>query len=300
MNVLSLFDGISCGRQALKESGIKVNKYYASEIEESAMAISRQNHKDITYVGDVSQINVEDLDSISLLIGGSPCQSFSMAGKRKGMITTENIEVKTLEQYLNLKKDGFKFDGQSYLFWEFVRLLKEAKPKYFLLENVRMSKKWENIITEVLGVKPIRINSSKFVPQNRDRYYWTNIPNIGTPVDQETQLSDIIERAVTGAGTRGVADPNVTPNPGAKYGYTMRTTYRKDNIANTLCTTMQSTGKYITVDGAVKSLTPEHAELLQGLPVGYTKGFSKTKRFKALGNGWTVPVIKHIFKHIPV
>lgn len=148
LNVLSLFDGMSCGRLALDRAGIKYNKYYASEIDKYASAVARYNFPDTIFVGDIRGLKGDDFKNIDMIIGGSPCTNFSVSGKRQGMVTKDKIEVTSLEQYLELKEYGFEFEGQSYLFWEYVRLLKEIKPKYFLLENVRVLKKWKDIITK--------------------------------------------------------------------------------------------------------------------------------------------------------
>lgn len=173
INVLSLFDGMSCGRIALERAGIKVNNYYASEIDKYAIKVTQYNYPDTIQVGDVKNLKGKDLPSIDLLIGGSPCQGFSFAGKR-----------------LNFE------DSRSKLFFEFVRLLKETKPKYFLLENVLMKKEYEQIITGYLGVEPICINSALVSAQNRKRLYWTNIPNITQPKDKGITWGDIRERGV--------------------------------------------------------------------------------------------------------
>lgn len=138
-NVLSLFDGISCGRLALDKAGIHYDKYYASEIAKYAIAVAKYNYPDTIFVGDIRYLKGKDFENIDLIIGGNPCQSFSFAGKRQGMVTREKIEVVTPDQYFELKERGFEFEGQSYLFWEFVRLLREVEPKWFLLENVRMA-----------------------------------------------------------------------------------------------------------------------------------------------------------------
>ena len=170
MNVLSLFDGMSCGRIALDRLGIPVDKYYASEIDKYAIQVSEANYPDIIRLGDVCDVKAEDLESIDLLIAGSPCQGFSFAGKQ-------------------LAFD----DPRSALFFEFVRLLKECKPKYFLLENVRMKKEFLDVITEQVGVEPIMINSALVSAQNRVRYYWTNIPGIEQPEQRGIVLKDILE-----------------------------------------------------------------------------------------------------------
>ena len=170
MNVLSLFDGMSCGRIALDRLGIKVDNYYASEIDKYAMKVSEANYPDIIQVGDVTELDTSTLPNIDLVMGGSPCQGFSFAGKQ-------------------LAFD----DPRSALFFEFVRCVKELKPKYFLLENVRMKKEYLDIISEQMGVEPIMINSSLVSAQNRVRYYWTNIPGIEQPEQRGIVLRDILE-----------------------------------------------------------------------------------------------------------
>ena len=175
MNVLSLFDGLSCGRQALERAGIKVDNYFASEIDKYAIQVTMANYPDTIQLGSVVNVDGHKLPKIDLLIGGSPCQSFSFAGKRKGMSTKDEQEILTLEHYLQLKTEGYEFEGQSYLFWEYMRLLNEVKPKYFLLENVMMGEKWEKVLSKAIGVKPIMINSALLSAQNRQRLYWTNI-----------------------------------------------------------------------------------------------------------------------------
>lgn len=208
MNVLSLFDGMSCGQQALERAGIKVDKYFASEIDKYAMQVTMANYPNTIQLGSVVNVNGKDLPKIDILIGGSPCQSFSFAGKRKGMSTKDEQEILTLEHYLELKEEGFEFEGQSYLFWEYMRLLNEVKPKYFLLENVMMGEKWEKILSKAIGVKPIMINSSLVSAQNRQRLYWTNIglePQglfgdlesvIQQPKDRQILLKDILENEI--------------------------------------------------------------------------------------------------------
>lgn len=208
MNVLSLFDGMSCGQQALERIGLKVDNYFASEIDKYAIQVTMANYPNTIQLGSVVDVNGYDLPKIDLLIGGSPCQSFSFAGKRKGMSTKDEQEILTLEHYLQLKSEGYEFEGQSYLFWEYMRLLHEVKPKYFLLENVMMGEKWEKVLSKAIGVKPIEINSSLVSAQNRRRLYWTNIgmePTglfgdlesiIQQPKDKGILLKDILESDV--------------------------------------------------------------------------------------------------------
>lgn len=207
-NVLSLFNGMSCGVLALQQAGISFEKYYASEIDKYANKIAEIIYPDTIFLGSVTDINTEQLPAIDLLIGGSPCQSFSFSGKRNGMTTKCSIEITTLEQYLELKENNFEFEGQSYLFWEFVRILQATNPKYFLLENVMMEEKWELLISKTLGVHPVMINSALVSAQNRKRLYWTNIglapsgffgdleSTIQQPKDKGLVIKDIIENDV--------------------------------------------------------------------------------------------------------
>jgi site-specific DNA-cytosine methylase len=202
MVVLSLFDGMSCGRLALEKVGIPVEIYYSSEVDKYAMQVANDNYPvdKWTRLGDVREIDTSIFPEVDLLIGGSPCQSFSFAGKRKGMSTKDDVEILTLEHYLELKAEGFEFQGQSYLFWEYMRILRELKPKYFLLENVVMSKKWERVLSDAIGVEPIMINSSLVSAQNRKRLYWTNIPNVEQPEDKGLTWGDIREHGVETEG----------------------------------------------------------------------------------------------------
>ena len=183
MNVLSLFDGMACTRIALDRVGVPVTKYYASEIDKYAIKVAQANYPDIVQMGDVCNLDTEDgwlhtdypkddpqAVEIDLLVGGSPCQGFSFAGKQ-----------------LNFD------DNRSKLFWEYVRLLRELKPTYFLLENVKMKQEYQDVISDALGVKPVEINSSLVSPQCRKRLYWTNIPDVTSPDDKELVLKDIIE-----------------------------------------------------------------------------------------------------------
>ena len=167
--MLSLFDGMSCGQIALERAGIKVNNYFASEIDKYAIQVAKHNYTNTQHIGDVTKVKASELPKIDLLIGGSPCQGFSFAGKQ-----------------LNFN------DPRSKLFFEFVRLLNECNPKYFLLENVKMKKEYQDVITEHLGVEPIEINSNLLSAQNRKRIYWTNIPGVAIPNDKGILLKDIV------------------------------------------------------------------------------------------------------------
>lgn len=199
---------MSCGQQALERAGLPVTEYYASEIDKHAIAVTMHNYQNTIQLGSVVNMDGYALPPIDLLIGGSPCQSFSFAGKRKGMSTKCETEILTLEHYLQLKKEGFEFEGQSYLFWEYMRLLHEVKPKYFLLENVEMGEKWERVLSKAIGVNGVHINSALVSAQNRKRIYWTNIGHvpgglfgnlvctIKQPKDKGIMLKDILEKEV--------------------------------------------------------------------------------------------------------
>lgn len=292
-NVLSLFDGMSCCQIALKSLGIKVDKYYASEIEYGAIKVARHNFPKMEHIGDVRNINAKDLPDIWLLAAGSPCTDLSIAGGRKGL-----LGITSLEDYLKLKKKKHNFGkSQSYLFYEFLRILKEVKPKYFLLENVILKgkmKKYEKIITEALGVEPIRINSSLLSSQNRDRLYWTNIPGITIPKDKGILCTDVIPNGY-GAGRRGVDRVN---RKAGQSKYEIRTTVRTDFKFNCLVTCPSNTNLVYFPDGTLRTITPEEAEVIQTVPKNYTNvpGVSKSDRYKMIGNGWTIDVIKHILK----
>jgi DNA (cytosine-5)-methyltransferase 3A len=208
IRVLSLFDGMSCGQQALQRIGVDVKEYYASEIDKYAIEVTMHNYPNTKQLGSVVDVDGYKLPKVDLLIGGSPCQSFSFAGKRKGMSTKCETEILTLNHYLELKAEGYEFEGQSYLFWEYMRLLNEVKPKYFLLENVIMEEKWEKVLSKAIGVNPIEINSALVSAQNRRRFYWTNIGMkpmglfgylesiIKQPKDKGILLKDILESEV--------------------------------------------------------------------------------------------------------
>lgn len=328
MNVLSLFDGMSCGQQALERVGIKVDNYFASEIDKYAITVTMANYPNTKQLGSVTQVDGYSLPKIDLLIGGSPCQSFSFAGKRKGMSTKDEQEILTLEHYLELKSQEYEFEGQSYLFWEYMRLLNEVKPKYFLLENVMMGEKWEKILSKAIGVNPIMINSSLVSAQNRQRLYWTNIgmkpsglfgdleSTIEQPKDLGILLKDILEDEVDEkyflsekmitwlnkhALKRNVDVKKLDGNQ--KSSCLTATAQLKQNLSTDYIIThnLQKRSAYIhsiQKDKNVRRLTPTECERLQTVKDGYTAHVSDSQRYKMLGNGWTVDVIAHIFKYL--
>jgi DNA (cytosine-5)-methyltransferase 3A len=302
MNVLSLFDGMSCGQIALNRAGIKYDNYFASEIDKHAIKVTMSNYPNTIQLGDVTQIRSENLPKIDLLIGGSPCQSFSFSGKRLGMVTDSGEEVTTLERYIELKNSDFKFSGYSYIFWEYVRLLNDIKPKYFFLENVKMHSKWQNVITKAVGVEPIMINSDLVSAQNRKRLYWTNIPNVVQPEDKKLYIKDVLEE---------VKDPkyNITERYYKKKIGTLAYTKSRSNIRtiNQKSKTLTTSGHCIANSGStniflsdneIRIPSPLECERLQTVPDNYTECVSSCQRYKMLGNGWTVDVIAHIFSFI--
>lgn len=268
MNVLSLFDGMSCGQIALSRVGIHIDNYYASEIDKWAISVAKKNYPNMKHVGDVRKLSSTDLPKIDLLMGGSPCQGFSFAGRQ-----------------LNFE------DPRSKLFFEFVRLLENLKPKYFLLENVKMKAEYRDLISKYLGVEPIEIDSNLVSAQNRKRLYWTNIPNVTQPEDTKTLLKDILT-------TNG--DPICYSSSGRGNGRVERRISSSDK-AHTLTRAGYSNRSFSGVINDkfnVRRITPIEAERLQTVPDNYTEGVSKTQRFKMLGNGWTVDVIAHILRSL--
>lgn len=269
LNVLSLFDGMSCGQIALKRAGIKVKNYFASEIDKYAIQVAKHNFPNTKHIGSVVDVKGSDLPKIDLLIGGSPCQGFSIAGKK-----------------LNFD------DTRSKLFFEFVRLKNECNPTYFLLENVKMKKEYQDVITEHLGVEPILINSALVSAQNRERLYWTNIPNLKQPKDKGLLFKDVLN-----------SDYEFKPLTKwffSKWGDKQKIdTLRTIEAEKSFClTTNKSHSKnyYLSPDKTMaRMLERDEAERLQTVPNGYTNIVSKTEAHKLLGNGWTVDVIAHIF-----
>jgi site-specific DNA-cytosine methylase len=301
INVLSLFDGMSCGQIALNKVGIEYENYFASEIDEYGIKVSTHNFPNTKHLGNVKEICYSELPKIDLLIGGSPCQSFSFAGKQKGMSSKDNVEILTLKHYLDLKSNGFEFQGQSYLFWEYMNALTILKPKYFLLENVKMSNKWKGVLSNAIGIEPILICSGNFSAQNRPRYYWTNIPNIEEPKSNNIVLKDILVSKVS--NKYNIKDERV----GTLMKFLSKN-YKVTGKVPTLTTELaHSTGKnfypktlveIFDVLGYYRRLTPIEVERLQTVPDNYTNVVSDTERYRMLGNGWTVDVIAHIFSSL--
>ena len=322
MNVLSLFDGLSCGNIALERAGIQVSNYYASEIDQYSIKIANKNYPGIIQLGDVTKFDETKLPKIDLLIGGSPCQGFSFAGKQ-----------------LNFD------DPRSKLFFVYVYMLKQLKPKYFLLENVRMAKQSQDVISEYLGVEPIEINSSLVSAQNRKRLYWTNIPNVTQPEDKgillkEILLDDAEEPMLSNIyggfkekKPRVHTDKSVTIRAASGGGAIPSVKLKQHTIMSEKFTSRNSQagclvdsnkpkassfsameyvkngrqGDYIkcdsngmhTIDGRkYRKLHPIEVERLQTIPDGYSEGVSNSQRYKMLGNSFTASIIAHLFRGI--
>lgn len=307
MRILSLFDGMSCGQIALRDMGIVPEVYYASEVDKFAIAQTQLNFPDTIQLGDVRLVDPTQLGHIDLLIGGSPCQSFSFAGKRVGMATKENEKVLTLDRYLELKEQGFEFEGQSYLFWEYMRILTELRrlnPSVkFLLENVKMKKEWEAVLTEVIGVPGVHIDSSLVSAQKRKRIYWTNIAKIQQPEERGLLLRDILQ--VGGVDERRYLKEDVVKaliahkeRHKAK-GHGFGAVFHKENQKmGTVCVGGHGVQDLVDDNGRIRRLTPTECARLQTIPEWYTWQCSETQQYKMLGNGWTVEVIKHIFSYL--
>lgn len=278
MNVLSLFDGMSCGQLALKKAGIPYNTYFASEIDKYAIKVTQENFPETVQLGEITQITGEDLPQIDLLIGGSPCQGFSFAGKK-----------------LNFE------DPRSKLFFEYVRLLKECKPKYFLLENVKMKQEYQDVISEALGVSPVLIDSALLTAQHRERLYWTNIPNIQQPEDKGIILKDILESVVDDKYLLSEKRINRVLH-GKKFGASNKIC-DLDGKTSTLLAAMGMGGgnePKIPWNGTYRKITPLECERLQTVPDNYTNHVANSHRYKMLGNGWTVDVVAHILKNMEI
>ena len=268
MVVLSLFDGMSCGQIAINELGYKDYTYYASEIEKYPIQCTQHNFPNTIQLGDVRNVDVSKLKPINILLGGSPCQSFSFAGKRKGMSTKDSVEIYTLDKYLELKSEDFELEGQSYLFWEYMRILTDIR-KYnpdviFLLENVEMGKKWERVLSEAIGVFGVHINSALVSAQNRKRIYWTNIrtrkegmfgdiySDIPQPKDECILLKDILESDVD--EKYYLSEKSISRIINSDFGNEFRNDSEKSDTVTTRFGRMCNSETYLKIDikGGIK------------------------------------------------
>lgn len=298
MNVLSLFDGISCGQIALERAGKKVDNYFASEIKPAAIGLVNKRYPGTVQLGDVRNVHYTNLGievdksetsmrvlgvNIDLLIGGSPCKGVSK---------------------LNQKQQGLEHK-ESVLFWEYLRILKQIgkiNPNVkFLFENTQGQKEAIKIITKELGVKPLKFNSSLVSAQNRIRLYWTNIPVNSMPVKKYLTTLDVFsdempeELLITEGRVKWLN--NESGKKSVEKGYTRINPYPKSG-----CITANGHKKwnenYILKDGKYRYLSINELEQLQTLPKGYCDGLSYDEAYDLIGDGWTIDIISHIFKHI--
>lgn len=280
MNILSLFDGMSCGQIALNRLGIKYDSYYASEIKKNAIKVTQHNYPSTIQLGDITKIDGYSLPKIDLLIGGSPCQDFSVA---------------------NSIRSGLK-GTKSKLFYEYVRLLKETNPQYFLLENVIMDKIGYNTISDILGIEPIRINGSKVSAALRDRLYWTNIgpktvdlfghkkSAIPQPTDKKIKLNDILEYGYSNKKKHTCLTTNC--------GVSATQRYMIHRFNTTGMTTIIYKDKKCNINDGVRYCTQLELERLHNIPEGYTNCLNKYQAGNLIGDGWTIDVITHILNYI--
>lgn len=314
MNVLSLFDGISCGMVAIERVGIKVNKYYASEIDKTAINISRHNYPSIIQLGDICKIDevtLNTLPKIDLILAGSPCQNLSRGGNGKGLKGEE-----------------------SKLFFEFVRILNWIKENnnskvLFLLENVEMKKIWKDEMSKYLGVDPLLINSKLMTAQNRPRLYWTNIKGVAIPDDKNICLKDILLPCNMNSLIKhedilvditynenelnliNVINGEVRVSQATKLGYIVaedgdginlsfpKSKTRRGRVVKQKSSTLdRQCNVCVYYDGILRKLNITELERLQTLPDNYTKVESHSKRKAAIGNGWSVDIIAHILKNL--
>ena len=288
LKVLSLFDGISCGMVALERAEILVERYVAYEIDKYAIQVSEANYPQIEQMGDVTTADFTQYKGFDLLIGGSPCQDLSNYKYDRGDVKGLNGE-------------------KSSLFYHYVRALKEINPKYFLLENVAsMEQKWQDIISNELGVQPIMINSALVCAAERKRLYWTNIPNVTQPEDKNIILKEIMQDATDVDKKYWYDNPFTYNGDDKKVQCTlhinghrnMKEVYNQNGKCNTILCDGDGGNrqKKVYQDGKCRKLTPLEYERLQTLPDNYTSCVSDSRRYSAIGNGWTVDVIAHILK----
>jgi DNA (cytosine-5)-methyltransferase 3A len=271
MNVLSLFDGMSCGQIALSELGIKYENYFASEIDESAIKVTQANFPNTIQLGDITKIKSTDLPKIDIIFGGSPCQGFSFLGKQ-----------------LNFD------DERSKLFFEYLRLLRELKPTYFLLENVKMDSQSKEAITEMVGYNPLFINSKIAVPHSRGRLYWTNL-QFTPPIKNNQILKDILQ-------DDSEVDSILFATKG-QIDLVLKSRHCSLDPKYADCLIRRSFGSKIMThvtgnSGKIRRLSINECEFLQGVPKDYTNHVKLKDRYEMLGNGWTVPIIKGFFTNI--
>lgn len=273
ITVLSLFDGMSCGQVALERAGIKVDKYYASEIDKYAIKIAKKNYPNTIHLGDINNWRDWDIEKPDLIIGGSPCQGFSFAGKQLAFN-----------------------DARSRLFFVMMDIIKHYQSKYKLLENVRMAQKNINVITLYFQNKPVLINSALFSAQSRNRLYWFNwdLPTINNLNITTSDIIDVNDKSLNSDGWQKWWIKNSEFQLNKKYSAFCN--LQEKAICMTARQVASWNGNLVKHDEGIRFINPIEAERLQTLPDNYTEGVSNTQRYKMIGNGWTIDVITHILK----
>ncbi len=287
ITVLSLFDGMSCGQIALERAGIPVKQYFASEVDKWAIKVTQHNYPNTIQLGDVTKVRYENgvlycesgeysVGEIDLVMGGSPCQSISNLG------------------------DGSGLSGKSGLFYHWLRIKNEVNPLYWLLENVKGSKKAIDEISNLLDTIPTLLDSADFSAQRRNRLYWSNIPIKVDNSKSPTILTDVLDEIISETSVLSAARVKWLLSEKGKECVAKR--YASIDPEKAACLTARSDASwncnYVTRNGVLTKLSCEEYEKLQTVPVGYTSVAKTSERYKMLGNGWTVDVIAHIFKGI--
>lgn len=287
ITVLSLFDGMSCGQIALERAGVPVKQYFASEVDKWAIKVSQHNYPNTVQLGDVTKVRYESgvlycesgeysVGEIDLVMGGSPCQSISNLG------------------------DGSGLSGKSGLFYHWLRIKNEVNPLYWLLENVKGSKKAIDEISKLLDAIPTLLDSADFSAQRRNRLYWSNIPIKVDNSKSPTILTDVLDEIISETSVLSAARVKWLLSEKGKECVAKR--YASIDPEKAACLTARSDASwncnYVTRNGVLTKLSCEEYEKLQTVPIGYTGVAKTSERYKMLGNGWTVDVIAHIFKGI--
>lgn len=299
LSVVSFCDGGSTGQHVLRNLFPNVSlNYYAFELDPKASSITNHHFPTTNHLGDIRNWRSGKLTLDSppdLFLAGTCCKNTSNAGNRTGFATKSGVPVKNLQQYMTLDRIGIEMNESAICFWESIWFIKEMKPKYQFFEIPPLNKEFLDIFIKETGLNHILIDSKLVSAQSRKRWYFTNIPNLSQPEDLNINIDSVIPGAKA-YSRHGTLNPNFGLPGQFKYGKT-RINVRDDNKMNTIVTKPHNTNKVVLPDGSIRIITPEEAELFMGYPVNHTNvpGLSNTDRYRILGNGWSIPVIKHIF-----
>lgn len=316
INVFGAFDGYRGGRLILDKLNVPVNEYYSCEIDKHAITIGRKNYPKCVEVGDITKVNMFNLDPIDLFLMGFPCPDLSMQGLKAGMTTEEGVDVVSLEQYLKLKDEGFKFKGQSWLFWEGLRCLRDAQSinpdLKFIIENVMMDDKWSDLITKELGVNPVISCAGDVLPALRPRMYWANwgIKPLDKSLGATSSIKDIMvseyldhiymsdERfnSLVPSGNKGLGKTRpLFHKSSRRQGYQVFDKNYKFECIDT-CGGGGRTPFIMYEPNKARYAHPVELERALGLDDNYTEGVATGPRKKLIGNGWAINVQAHNFQ----